>query len=71
MFTVYTHRLGNNLLPYSFDGDPAPDLPGPNCAPALANELPKGYLSVLPAGCSPGELAAEPFDDLVVEGFAS
>jgi hypothetical protein len=45
---IYTHRFGNNLLPYSLEGDPAPARPEPSWAPARL--LPRGYLKPEPAG---------------------
>jgi hypothetical protein len=59
-----TYRFGNSLLPYSFEGDPAPARPEPSWEPADPRPLPRGYLKPEPAG-SMGELVAEPLADLV------
>lgn len=53
-----SHLLLNNRLPYSFEGEPAPDLLIKPMAPAEAKLLPSGYLSPEPDGGSLGELAA-------------
>lgn len=60
----HTYRFGNNRLPNSFEGDPAPALPEPSWEPADPRPLPRGYLEPEPAG-SMGELVAEPLADLV------
>lgn len=64
-----TYRFGNNRLPYSFEGEPAPVLPLPTCEPVAPMPLPNGYLKPEPAGGSIGELAAEPLADLVPTAF--
>lgn len=51
------YRLLKRRLPYSLDGEPAPDLLTRPIPPAEARLLPSGYLSEEPAGGSFGELA--------------
>ena len=52
-----SHLLLNRRLPYSFEGEPAPDLLTKPIAQAEAKLLPSGYLKPEPEGGSLGELA--------------
>ena len=52
-----SHLLLNRRLPYSFEGEPAPDLLTKPIAPAEAKLLPSGYLRPDPEGGSFGEFA--------------
>jgi hypothetical protein len=54
-----SHLFGNSRLPNSFDGDPAPALPGPACAVLPPRLLPNGYLRPVPAGASMGLFVAD------------
>jgi hypothetical protein len=51
------YRLLNRRLPYSLDGEPAPDRLTRPMAPEEAKLLPRGYLRPEPDGTSLGELA--------------
>lgn len=57
--TLTAYLFGNSRLPNSFEGEPAPALPGPAWPLPLLKPLPNGYLRPEPAGASIGLLVAE------------